>query len=163
MLEVDIKNILPVTDARAKIATLVDEVMGGKLYVLTRGGSPAVVVMPVDMAEKALVKRSPQGELVVTKPTRYMPVKVEAKDELPVVASQKIEESLPVVEEKKIETPIEYSVPEKPVIKEKVENVIVANTDDIPQLPQSGSNDDDVPAIDIDKVNKAIEEAEERL
>lgn len=52
MLKVPIDKIMPVTDARANISRLVDEVVAGEVYVLTRGGRPAVVVAPVEYIEK---------------------------------------------------------------------------------------------------------------
>lgn len=47
MLNVSIDKILPVTEARANIARLVDEVEKGDVYVITRGGKPAAVMVPV--------------------------------------------------------------------------------------------------------------------
>jgi len=47
MLNVSIDKILPVTEARARIAKLVDEVEKGDVYVITRGGKPAAVMVPV--------------------------------------------------------------------------------------------------------------------
>ncbi|OGD66000.1 hypothetical protein A3F08_01035 [Candidatus Berkelbacteria bacterium RIFCSPHIGHO2_12_FULL_36_9] len=52
MLQVPIDKILPVTDARTNISKLVDDVEKGDIYVLTRGGKPAVVVCPVDYIKK---------------------------------------------------------------------------------------------------------------
>ncbi len=54
MLQVGIDKIMPVTEARANIARLVDEVEKGDVFVITRGGKPAAVVVPVDKAEKIL-------------------------------------------------------------------------------------------------------------
>lgn len=128
MLEVDVKNILPVTDARARIATLVDEVMAGELYVLTRGGKPAVVVLPIDLAEKFLVKRANTPNTPAAQSPKFMPVRVQTKEELPAKILEK-------------EETLQESNPQ-------------------PQLPQAESNDEDIPALDINKINQAIEEAE---
>lgn len=49
MFKIDVDKILPVTDARSSISAVVDEVMKGNTYVLTRGGRPAVAVIPVSM------------------------------------------------------------------------------------------------------------------
>lgn len=52
MLQVPIDKILPVTEARANISKLVDDVEKGNVYVLTRGGKPAVVVASVKYIAK---------------------------------------------------------------------------------------------------------------
>lgn len=54
MLKVNIDKIIPVTDARAKIASVVDDVMRGNTYVLTRGGKPVAIVAPIQTAEKVI-------------------------------------------------------------------------------------------------------------
>lgn len=54
MLKVNIDKIVPVTDARAKIASVIDDVMRGNIYVLTRGGKPVAVVAPIQTAEKVI-------------------------------------------------------------------------------------------------------------
>lgn len=60
MLKVEIDKILPVTEARANIARLVDEVCQGNVYVLTRGGKPAVMVVPIDYLEKQNTGQTPE-------------------------------------------------------------------------------------------------------
>ena len=68
MLEVDVKKIISVTEARANIASLIDKVMNGDLYVLTRGGKPAVVVAPIEMAENMFGKKKTKSNLVNFEP-----------------------------------------------------------------------------------------------
>ena len=49
VFKVPIDKIVPVTNARAKIASLVSEVQRTKsLYVLTRGGKPAAILASID-------------------------------------------------------------------------------------------------------------------
>ncbi len=45
--KVSIDKIMPVTDVRANISRLVDEVQAGSTYVLTRSGKPAAILAPV--------------------------------------------------------------------------------------------------------------------
>jgi len=53
VLEVPIDKIVPVTNARARIASLVSDVQKtNSLYVLTRGGKPAAVLASVDYLNK---------------------------------------------------------------------------------------------------------------
>ncbi len=49
MFKVPIDKIIPVTSARAKIASLVNDVQKDKsLYVLTRSGKPAAILASID-------------------------------------------------------------------------------------------------------------------
>ena len=53
MLSVDIEKIIPVTEARDMFNKIVDEVEGSdELYVLTKNGKPAAVVVGVNHLEK---------------------------------------------------------------------------------------------------------------
>lgn len=53
MLEVQIENIIPVTEARDKFNQIVDAVEGTEeLYVLTKNGKPAAIVVGVHHLEK---------------------------------------------------------------------------------------------------------------
>jgi len=53
MLEVKIENIIPVTEARDSFNKIVDEVEGSdQLYVLTKNGKPAAVIVGVHHLEK---------------------------------------------------------------------------------------------------------------
>lgn len=92
MLEVDVKRILSVTEARANIATLVDEVMKGNLYVLTRGGRPAVVVAPIERVEKILAKKQ---DTPATTPAAVTPPAVPKEGEdLPSLDLNKVNQAL---------------------------------------------------------------------
>lgn len=64
MLKVELDKILPVTEARAKIATVVDDVAKGNVYVLTRGGKPIVLVAPIDFLDKKVAKEKTSVEAV---------------------------------------------------------------------------------------------------
>ena len=69
MFKVPIDKIIPVTNARANISTLVKNVQETKsLYVLTRGGLPAAVLASVDMFtdmnEMGVNKKTPKIESV---------------------------------------------------------------------------------------------------
>ena len=46
MFKIPIDKIMPVTEARANISALVDDIEKGSIYVLTRGGKPVVVMIP---------------------------------------------------------------------------------------------------------------------
>ena len=90
MLEVEIDNILPVTEARDSFNKIVDEVEGtDQMYVLTKNGKPAAVVVGVNHLEK-LTGKSP--------------------DQLTSAVEKKADET-PVVEEVKVNTP----TPEAPL------------------------------------------------
>lgn len=58
MLKVELDKILSVTEARAKIATVVDDVAKGNVYVLTKGGKPIVLVTPIDFMDKKVTKKN---------------------------------------------------------------------------------------------------------
>lgn len=59
MPEVDINRIISVTQARANIASLVDDVIRTKkFYVLTRGGRPAVMLSPINTNQTIIKKNS---------------------------------------------------------------------------------------------------------
>lgn len=61
MLQVDVKNIIPLTEARAKLSSLVKEVSGGKFFVITKLGKPTVAMVDVDylseLKRKAAITR----------------------------------------------------------------------------------------------------------
>lgn len=60
MFNVPIDKIIPVTNARAQIASLVKEVQKSKsLYVLTRGGKPAAVLASIDYIHNNSLAKSP--------------------------------------------------------------------------------------------------------
>jgi len=52
MLKVPIDKIMPVTEVRANISKVINDVEGGDLYVLTRGGKPTAVIAPIDYIKK---------------------------------------------------------------------------------------------------------------
>ena len=63
MLEVNIEKIVPVTEARDMFNKIVDEVEGtDDLYVLTKNGKPAAVVVGVNHLEK--LTGQPHGDVV---------------------------------------------------------------------------------------------------
>lgn len=96
VLEVDIDKILPVTEARDSFNKIVDEVEGtDHMYVLTKNGKPAAVVVGVNHLEK-----------LTGKSTNELTSMVEKKaDETPVVEEIKTEPASPP------ETPTEEVVP----------------------------------------------------
>lgn len=102
MLKVEVDKILPVTDARANIARLVDDVCKGNIYVLTRGGKPAVMVAPIDYLNKPeanveTVKSKPKvnQDLVIKGDTSNLPEKEEKKEKLPAgIDLDKVENAL---------------------------------------------------------------------
>jgi prevent-host-death family protein len=59
MFEVDVNRVIPVTDARANISAIVNDALKGNIYVLTKGGKPAVVLAPVGLAKNLLQTTSP--------------------------------------------------------------------------------------------------------
>jgi prevent-host-death family protein len=52
VLKVPIDKIMPVTEIRANISKVVNDVENGDIYVLTRGGKPTAVIAPVDYIKK---------------------------------------------------------------------------------------------------------------
>lgn len=120
MLQVGIDKIMPVTEARANIARLVDEVEKGDVFVITRGGKPAAVVVPVDKAEKILgdssnarnvqnVEKAGNARDVNKKPIKYEKNTdlVEKEEPTNDLAIQDEEESLPTVNQPKNNLPVE--------------------------------------------------------
>ncbi|MCL5795136.1 MAG: type II toxin-antitoxin system prevent-host-death family antitoxin [Patescibacteria group bacterium] len=93
MLKVEVDKILPVTEARAKIALVVDEVAKGNIYVLTRGGKPIVAVAPIKYfnniktEEMKAVSKESKEPMVVAKQDKTMeivkekPKKLKLKEE----------------------------------------------------------------------------------
>lgn len=88
MLEVDIDKILPVTEARDSFNKIVDEVEGSDhMYVLTKNGKPAAVVVGVNHLEKLTGKTNEELTSIVEKKADQTPVVEERKPQ--------IEEQLP--------------------------------------------------------------------
>jgi len=51
-LRVSLENIIPLTEARDHFSQIVNEVQKDKLYVLTKGGKPAVAIIDVKYLEQ---------------------------------------------------------------------------------------------------------------
>jgi len=84
VLEVEIDNILPVTEARDSFNKIVDEVEGtDQMYVLTKNGKPAAVVVGVNHLEKLTGKTANELTSVVEKKADETPVVEEVKTESP--------------------------------------------------------------------------------
>lgn len=116
MLKVPIDKILPVTEARANISKLVDDVEKGDIFVLTRGGKPAVVVASVEYIKKlseedkqSTVEESPVKET----PSEQLPAEESSSENLPQEKADQPEE--PVVYEEKPAEPTPYQTPESAV------------------------------------------------
>lgn len=94
MFKVPIDKIIPVTSARAKIASLVNDVQKDKsLYVLTRSGKPAAILASIDYINDkkthALEKKKPEHtEIEKFKETEKEPVVAEETEDA-LVASEK--------------------------------------------------------------------------
>jgi len=112
MLQVPIDKILPVTEARANISKLVDDVEKGDIYVLTRGGKPVVVVASVEY-----IKSLTEGKTNIN-PT----VEVAQKTETPVNNIVEEQNSLPKEIENKPAEPVVYKEKEtEPAVAEEQE------------------------------------------
>lgn len=84
MLEVDIDKILPVTEARDSFNKIVDEVEGtDHVYVLTKNGKPAAVVVGVNHLEKLTGKTTNELTSIVEKKADETPVVEEVKTKDP--------------------------------------------------------------------------------
>lgn len=84
MFKVPIDKIVPVTSARAKIASLVNDVQKSKsLYVLTRGGKPAAILASVEYLNNKF-NNLPQ----TTPKEEKMPEVSSKKEKLPEIAPQ---------------------------------------------------------------------------
>ena len=51
-MNISVNNIIPVTEARAKLGDLTEEVSGGKYIILTKGGEPKAAIVDVDYLSK---------------------------------------------------------------------------------------------------------------
>ncbi|MCX6812431.1 MAG: type II toxin-antitoxin system prevent-host-death family antitoxin [Candidatus Berkelbacteria bacterium] len=75
MLDVDIDKILPLTEARDNFNKIVDDVEGtDEVYVLTKNGKPAAVVVGVNHLEKLTGKSSGELSQIVEKKADETPV-----------------------------------------------------------------------------------------
>ena len=75
MLDVDIDKILPLTEARDNFNKIVDDVEGtDQMYVLTKNGKPAAVVVGVNHLEKLTGKSSGELSQIVEKKADETPV-----------------------------------------------------------------------------------------
>lgn len=102
MLQVNIDKILPVTEARAKIAQVVDEVSRGDVYVLTRGGKPVALVVPINLVDKLSLigtKNVKSDEVVVQEKPPILPEKVNKATNV-LKESEKADQSIVVKEDK---------------------------------------------------------------
>jgi len=53
MLKIPLENILPLSEARSKFSTLVDQAIEDKSFLVTKGGKPVVVITGIEeMAKK---------------------------------------------------------------------------------------------------------------
>lgn len=63
VLQVPIDKIMPVTSARAKISSLVNDVQQkNTMYVLTRGGKPAAILTSIDNFQGSQPKENTQNK-----------------------------------------------------------------------------------------------------
>jgi len=82
VFKVPIDKIIPVTNARARIASLVSDVQKTNcLYVLTRGGKPAAVLASVDYLDGDK-KAKTEEKLSPVKSTKKPVVQVKVEDNL---------------------------------------------------------------------------------
>ncbi len=51
-MNISVNNIIPVTEARARLGDLTEEVSGSKYIVLTKGGEPKAAIVDVDYLTK---------------------------------------------------------------------------------------------------------------
>lgn len=132
MLQVPIDKILPVTEARANISKLVDDVVRGDIYVLTRGGRPAVVVSSVEY-----IKKLTDGNISLNNDTTTsQPISASTVSDTPVANSndenlpmEKPETSVePAVYDEKPTEPVVYNEPITDVV-QSPENTAENNTD----------------------------------
>jgi prevent-host-death family protein len=104
VLEVDIDKILPVTEARDSFNKIVDEVEGtDHMYVLTKNGKPAAVVVGVNHLEKLTGKTTGELTSIVEKKADETPVVEEVKTtnsapEVPLAPQTEVSSEKPSVE-----------------------------------------------------------------
>lgn len=94
MFKVPIDKIIPVTNARARIASVVNDVQKNKsVYVLTRGGRPAAILASIDY----------MNDVSKSTPKKFEPDKTEIAEfkntEKATTVSNKDEESSEVAED----------------------------------------------------------------
>lgn len=138
MLKVPIDKIMPVTEIRANISKVVNDVENGDIYVLTRGGKPTAVIAPVDYIKKCdELDKTPEAskntyvetadvqkntQQIETPSESDLPqVKVESAQE-PVVFEQKPTEIVP--ENEQNELPAVYQNEEPSVDKTEEEQAV---------------------------------------
>lgn len=94
MFKVPIDKIIPVTNARARIASLVSDVQKTNcLYVLTRGGKPAAVLASVDYLDGDK-KIKTEDNISTPKSTKKPVVQAKAEENLqPDVSEMEHQES----------------------------------------------------------------------
>lgn len=122
MLKVPIDKILPVTEVRANISKVVNDVERGDIYVLTRGGKPTAVIAPVDYIKKCdesstitenshEVSRADEDVQKTTRPqeedmAKYLPERKKESTQEPMIFEEKPQE---IVEKNEHEDlPVEY-------------------------------------------------------
>ena len=134
MLKIPIDKILPVTEARANISKLVDNVEKGDVYVLTRGGKPSVVVASVEDIKK-MTESGTDGKLE------------NAKNDGVKKDVQKEKTELPQVLEKTSDEVEKYQEKEEDVVEKKEENKLPENYEKKPtalKMPDGVADDDPV-------------------
>lgn len=86
-LKVSLENIIPLTEARDHFSQIVSEVQKDKLYVLTKGGKPAVAIIDVKYLEHLTggeVKKEDIHEEIKKAPEKVgLPPMIEHKKEIP--------------------------------------------------------------------------------
>lgn len=121
MLQVPIDKILPVTEARANISKLVDDVEKGDIYVLTRGGKPAVCLVSIEYIKKL----TENAKTSFTEEKSVKNISNKEKKVEPAVAD--INDNLPVVNEEKPDDVVSYTQAENEIVKSDTNNLIPDN------------------------------------
>lgn len=134
MLKIPIDKILPVTEARANISKLVDDVEKGDVYVLTRGGKPSVVVASVEYIKKM----TENGSDEFFKKEENIDVKKDV---------QKEKNNLPEIKEKSSKEVEEFKEKGKDIVEKSKENNLpekYENKSTALEMPDGVTEDDPV-------------------
>ena len=122
MLKISIDKILPLSNVRANLSKVVNNVEKGDIYVITRGGKPSAVIAPIDYIKKCdqrylddaddVKMENPvqkSSHLVSEKDVNNLPNKIENKSTEPAIYEEKSTEIVEKNEENLIPEKIEES------------------------------------------------------
>ncbi len=134
-LKVSLENIIPLTEARDHFSQIVNEVLRDKLYILTKGGKPAVAVIDVRYLES--LTGGSINSVNIEKEISKDPSRVGRTPMIPVANSQQNQPSAPSFNQNKPTPPIPptfNSIP-KPVFTPSNQNSASSTNNQATNIP----------------------------